>query len=258
MMDDLSLAPAPASTATAALPAAASSLSILVVEDHDDLREGVVELLEQQGHQVTGLDCAEALDDERAGRPLDLAIVDLNLPGEGGLSLVRRLRGAQPRACIIITTARTQLADRISGYESGADIYLAKPVDPAELLAAVQALSRRIQVSRPAAWPAEAGGPAMLTLDTGRLRVQGPAGEVSLSHTEVALLTALSRAASRRLQTWQLLDLLREATEAHSKAHLEIRFVRLRKKLTQAGAAGSPLRALRGQGYQLCIDLQVV
>jgi len=229
-------------------------LSIVVVEDHDDLRAQLVELLAQHGHTVHGLSCAEAIDEQCGGCPVDLLIVDLNLPGEDGLSLARRFRAAQPGAGIFVTTARDQLADRVAGYEGGADIYFSKPVAPAELLAAVQALARRVEstlLGAPAA-------PASLKLETARLVLHGPVGNIAVTNDEALILAALARAASRRLESWQLLELLEKTTRDVSKANLEIRLVRLRKKLAQAGATGPTIRALRNQGYQLCVPLQVL
>lgn len=74
----------------------ATALNIIVVEDHDTLREVTVALLAEQGHKVIGLACAEALDDEAGGRVADIYLLDLNLPGENGISLARRIRHAQP------------------------------------------------------------------------------------------------------------------------------------------------------------------
>lgn len=232
---------------------ASSRLSIVVVEDHDDLREQLVELLAQHGHMVKGLSCAEAIDDECGGEPIDLLIVDLNLPGEDGLSLAQRFRVAQPEAGIFMTTARNQLADRVAGYERGADIYFSKPVAPVELLAAVDALARRLEsalFNTPVA-------SVILTLDTGDLILRGPLGDISVTNDESLILAALARAASHRLETWQLLQLLERANKDITKANLEIRLVRLRKKLAQAGAAGVTLRSLRNQGYQLCLPIRV-
>lgn len=119
-------------------------MNILVVEDNDSLRQATVAMLIRHGHWTTGLVCAEDLDDLRLNPQPDLFIIDLNLPGEDGLSLSRRLRAAQPLVGIIMVTARSLLGDKLAGYESGADLYLAKPVDPAELLAAVESLGRRL------------------------------------------------------------------------------------------------------------------
>lgn len=117
-----------------------ATLNILVVEDHDILREATVDTLRQQGHRVTGIDCAEALDAEFSGVLFDVYVIDLRLPGEDGISLTRRLRRRQADAGIILATARVLPQDREAGLVSGADIYLPKPLLPEDLLAAVAAL----------------------------------------------------------------------------------------------------------------------
>ena len=121
-------------------------LNILVVEDNDDLRQTMVEVLAGEGHHVSGVDCAEAVP-ECIGA-LDLILIDLNLPGEDGLSLARRIRSTQPDIGMIMVTARRLPADRKRGYDSGADIYLPKPIAFEELCAAIESLSRRISASR--------------------------------------------------------------------------------------------------------------
>ena len=100
----------------------AANLNIVVVEDNEDLRDAIVEVLAALGHRVLGLSCAEELGDEGAQAMIDLLVVDLNLPGEDGVSLSRRLRRTQPGLCIPMMTARDTLRDKVAGSEAGADI----------------------------------------------------------------------------------------------------------------------------------------
>ncbi len=95
------------------------SLNIIVVEDHDALRDITVEALRSQGHQVVGVESAEALNRVDADSAADLMVIDLNLPGEDGISLSRRLRAARPDMGIVMVTARTLSSDRARGYDSG-------------------------------------------------------------------------------------------------------------------------------------------
>ncbi len=224
-------------------------LNIVVVEDHDALREVTVEALCNMGHNAVGVDCAEALDDEIGAFPIDLLVIDLNLPGEDGISLSCRLRAAQPGVGIIMVTSRSQISEKLSGYESGADLYLTKPASVEELGAAVQALARRMKSH-------EQARPTFL-LNLAALFLQGPQGVVSLSSNEAAMLSVLARAPGHRLESWQLIELSGKAEIELSKNALEVQIVRLRKKLTQAGAVNQPIKAVRGQGYQLCIKVAV-
>lgn len=119
-------------------------MKILVIEDHDALREVTIAALQQKGHVVRGIPCAEMLNDElQKGMP-HILVLDLNLPGENGISLAQRVRAEHPGIGIIMVTARKGEDDRVTGYESGADIYLTKPTSLDELASAITALSRRM------------------------------------------------------------------------------------------------------------------
>ncbi len=225
------------------------SLNIVVVEDHDALRAVTVEALGKHGHNVRGVDCAEALSDEPGPTPIDLLVVDLNLPGEDGLSLAGRIRAAQPDIGIIMVTARGQPRDRLTGYDSGADIYLTKPTSTDELLAAVRALTRRIRPEDPR--------PCAGTFNQIGQTLHGPQGTVSLSNHEAALLAALVRAKDQQLETWQLLTMTEKSVTEAGKKALEVQIVRLRKKFLQAGIQETSLKVIRGQGYRLCLNVAI-
>lgn len=231
----------------------AAALKILVVEDFDVLREATVRMFAAHGHLAAGADCAEALDEELAGRHFDIFVIDLNLPGEDGLSLAQRVRAAHPLAGIVMVTARTTAIDAVSGYSVGADTYLPKPVEPDVLLAAVEALGRRLHAA--AAPPVEA---AALVLDEGARQLRGTRDEVSLTTDEVRLLTSLARATRHQLENWQLMAALGLDPETYSKSALEVRLLRLRRKLVQVGAEPVCLRAVRGAGYALNVPLRIV
>lgn len=230
----------------------ASKLNITVVEDHDALRAVTLEALRQHGHNVQGIACAEALDDEAAGAPADVFIIDINLPGEDGLSLSRRIRRGNPRAGIIMASGRTMVDDRIAGYDSGADVYLPKPVAMEELLAAVSSVQRRLELSQ---------GPAELredfSVDSRAMLLTGPTGSVVISRSELQMLSAFSTSAGRQLEYWQLMEVLGHTPDEFRKATLEVKIVRLRKKLIEAGAGPRCIRSVRLVGYQLCVPLQI-
>lgn len=231
-------------------------MNVIVIEDNDNLRQATVAMLVRHGHWASGLVCAEDLADVQLTPQPDLFVVDLNLPGEDGLSLARRLRAAQPLVGIIMVTARTLLGDRLAGYSSGADIYLPKPVDPAELLAAVESLGRRLRHSAQAGAPADPQTPWRLA-PASRL-LTGPAGEVPLSESEVIILVGLCSAQSGRLEYAQIMGLLDEDPQTYSQAALEVRIVRLRQKLQRAGARTGAISSVRGVGYRLTVPLTVV
>lgn len=227
-----------------------TELNIVVVEDNDDLREATVEALMAEGHKVLGLDCAEALPERASWQHIDLMVVDLNLPGEDGLALTRRVRALQPNIGVIMVTARDLLTDKQRGYASGADIYMAKPVSLEELSAAIQALSRRLKP--------HTAVPCNATLDMTRNILRGASqAEVQLTPQETALLTAFCRVADGRIETWQLIEALGKGQAEDPKAALEILIARMRKKLQQAGCEQLGIKAIRNWGYLMTGRLQL-
>lgn len=227
-----------------------AALKILVVEDHEDLREVTIAALSSMGYAVRGVDCAEALDQQLPAFRPDIIVLDLNLPGEDGLSIARRLRRAHPDIGIVMVTARNQPRDVTLGYTSGADIYVTKPASPEELQAAILALTRRMR-------PQGMGPGNDLYLDPRKLQLRGPVASINVSDHESLLLTALAQARDQRLETWQLLELSGKSFEEADKKTLAVQIVRLRKKLDDAGAPQPTIKSIRGTGYQLCVSLQV-
>lgn len=269
------------------------SLNIVLVEDHDLLRTVTESVLTGAGHKVLALGCAEEVDEALSGMNPDLYILDLNLPGEDGISLARRIRRSHPRVGIIMTTVRSEVTDRLDGYESGADIYLPKPTDPTELLAAAVALARRLRpevshglkpsLPKPAdsfestqghggeqpssAAPKEFGHEALqaqdasetvLLLSTQAMSLSGPRQQVLLTFAEVQLLSGLARAAGGVLERWQIASILDIDIDSSTSASLEMRVARLRRKVTEASGNEVPIRAVRGVGYKLCLPLTVI
>jgi DNA-binding response OmpR family regulator len=271
-----------------------ASLNIVLVEDHDLLRTVTQSVLTDSGHKVLALSCSEEVDDAISSMSPDLYILDLNLPGEDGLSLAKRIRQSHPRVGIIMTTARTDVADRLDGYESGADIYLPKPTDPSELLAAAVALARRLRPEhgvdsipthpkavdklnqsedasehsglqdRAAVRSNDLGvaatshaGPILL-LSSQAMSLTGARQQVLLTFAEVQLLSGLARAAGGVLERWQIASILDIDIDNSTSASLEMRVARLRRKMTEASGHEAPIRSVRGVGYKLCLPMTVI
>jgi DNA-binding response OmpR family regulator len=221
------------------------ALKILVVEDNDALREATLAFLQQRGHYVRGVPTAEDVNDVTGGFVPDVYVIDLGLPDEDGLSLTRRLRASHPKAGIVITTARAQLGERVNGYQSGADLYLTKPVHPDELGAAVASIGARLQL--------DAKPPGSLVLSAARLRLSGPKGVVELSAGEASVLGALARAPGQSLERWQIAEIISgNEHSTPSAATIEMRITRLRRKLLEAGSEQPSIKAVHKVGYTLC------
>lgn len=218
-------------------------LRILVVEDNADLREVLIEALSFEGYSVRGLDSAEAFAEKASNFVFDLLIVDLNLPGENGLSFTQRMREQYPDLGVIMVTARNLVADKTAGYDCGADIYMTKPVSLQEMKAAIRSLSKRLLAN---------AAQATVTLDRQTGYLLGLNGEkVRLSATEIAILNALVFAPENKLEAWQIMEAIKRDPQEYSKSALEIVLVRLRKRMREAGLPETSLRSVRGWGYQL-------
>lgn len=228
----------------------APPLHILVIEDNDSLREATLEFLNDHGHHTTGVASAEEVDDTPMRDVPDLYLVDVNLPGENGFALTQRIRKSQPLAGIVLMTARGQLRDRLDGYECGADNYLIKPVEQAELLACIHTLAFRLK-------PNYVTSQASLVLNHESSSLSGPDGEVTLTHGESQLLVAFCRVAGHKLERWQVMQLVDNKDKGLSVASMEMRISALRKKLNHCGATGNPIQTMRGFGYALSCQLEV-
>lgn len=227
-----------------------TQLNIVVVEDNDELRAATVDALRNQGHKVLGLDCAEAMPEQAALTLVDLVVIDLNLPGEDGLSLAQRIRQSHPEVGIIITTARSESSQREEGYVKGADIYLTKPVSLSELSAAILSLSRRLR-----------GGPTASSLFLGMSSLtleSSHGGSVDLSSTEATLLAAFTLSPDRRLEKWQLIEALGKGAAENPLATVELVIVRLRKKIRLLGVSETSIKVIRNWGYQFCLQITVL
>lgn len=228
----------------------ATPLNLVVVEDNHDLRTLLSNALRKDGHHVTALSCAEELEDQAGSDHADAFLIDINLPGEDGLSLAQRIRKAHPLVGIIILSARSALDDKLHGYDCGADIYLTKPVSLPELSAALRSFARRRLATLK---HINATG---LTLN--KLELQGNGSLVKLTAQEAVVLTGLARAPAGRLETWQIAELLDADVDESFKSSLAVRMVRLRKKLTDAGAEGLVIESLRNVGYQLTTHVEII
>ena len=225
-------------------------MRVVVVEDHQDLREVFIDRLLSEGFDVVGASCAEELDEHLAATATHLIVLDVNLPGESGFNIAQRLRAGHPGINIIMVSARTEEQDRIRGYESGADFYLTKPVSPAELSAAVKAVQRRTQNG--------ASATDRLLLNLGRMTFCSAQGEVALSKNDVALLKALAIAPERRLPYWRLFEVTERPQSEQAKGQLELQIFRLRKKLAELGVSEDLIKSIRLEGYLLTQSIQLV
>jgi len=226
---------------------------IVVVDDEPEVRDMIRDYLTGHGYAVSTADGGVALRAILAERPAHLAILDLRMPGEDGLSIARYLRNQGPIG-IIMVTASTEVIDRVVGLEMGADDYLAKPFDPRELLARVRSVLRRVQ--QPAQKEQSAAtlghevrmGRCMLNIESGRL--YSLTGEdIPLTAMEYDLLKAFADRPNRILTRDQLLDLAHNRDMEAFDRSIDIRIMRLRRKIEEEPDHPQVLKTIRGQGY---------
>lgn len=234
---------------------------IAIVDDEAQIREAVGEYLELHGFRVSLAEGGKALRRIMAGdEPLDLVILDLNMPGEDGLSIARHLR-EHSSIGIIILTAAGQTLDRIIGLEIGADDYMGKPFDLRELLARVKSVLRRVP-SAGAAAPAQARESdevriGHLTLNTASHKLfdeQG--GEIKLTSMEYDLLQTFAGSPNRVLDRDRLLDLSGSQNSDPFDRSIDVRIARLRRKIEKDPSKPQILKTVRGAGYMLVPDAE--
>ncbi len=226
---------------------------ILVVEDEESLREGLCDLLVFHGHQPLPASTGEDGLQLGLAQPIDLALLDVMLPGISGFEVCARLRAEKPLLGILMLTAKGAEDDIVRGLRSGADDYLPKPFSLRELIARVEAQLRRAARTGKAAQTAEtalfaAGG---WQIDPAALKAACDGVTVDLTPREVAILALLARekgrVVSRRAlleEVWGLANV--ELIETHT---VEVHFTKLRAKL--GGRSEAPIETVRGAGYRL-------
>ncbi len=224
-------------------------MRILLVEDDAVLHQVVRQSLEDAGNHV---DSAATLADAShiwSVQPFDAVVLDLNLPDGSGLAALRAARARGDRAAVLVLTARNRTDERIAGLDAGADDYLGKPFELAELAARLRALGRRANGAEASV---EVGG---LRLDraAGRFFVsaQGAVGELELPAREHAVLMALVTPPGRVLSKKTLSEKLSGFDDHLGDNALEAFVSRLRKKLVGSGAT---IRTLRGLGYLIEVE----
>jgi len=224
---------------------------IVVVDDDADVRETVAEYLRRNGYAVSEADGGEALREVMRTRPVDLALLDINMPGDDGLTLAREIRGSG-QAGIIMLTANSDDLDKIVGLEVGADDYVTKPYNPRELLARVKAVLRRAK-SAGSGSTATMGrevqmGRCRLNLDTRKL-FEPDGDEVPLTAMEYDLLRTFAENPRRVLSRDQLLDLAHSKEMEPFDRSIDTRIARIRRKIEPDPAKPDCLRTVRGAGY---------
>jgi two-component system OmpR family response regulator len=231
--------PARADTATA---------TVLLVEDDDVLRQEMAGYLAGQGYAVRQAADVAAAREVLDARPVDVLVLDVNLPGESGLSLCRRVAAADGPA-ILLLSALGDPVDRIVGLELGADDYVVKPIPPRELLARVKALLRRRAGGKTARSDVRVF--AGFRLDLAARQLTAPNGVLLLlTPGEFTILSTLADQARSVVSRDALLTIIAGETVENLGRRVDLHISRLRRKI-EAQSDQPLIRTYRGMGYML-------
>jgi len=222
-------------------------MRILIIEDENDIRQRVAQqlrtleyMVDETGEGEEGLFFAEEY-------PIDLAVIDLGLPGMSGLEVIRKLRSDGKTLPILILTARDRWQDKVKGLEAGADDYLVKPFQMEELLARIKALLRR---ASGATKELIRCGPIELELESQRVTLDGQV--VDLTTFEYRLLEYLMRNHKKVISKDNLGDYLYPHDEDRDSNVIEVIMGRVRRKLDPDNTL-KPIETLRGRGYRFTL-----
>ena len=222
------------------------SKRVLLAEDDRATRESLVRALELDGYDVRAVnDGAAALEAFEEHDP-DLLVLDLMMPNVDGLTVCRRLRSRSDHTPILIATARTEVSDRVSGLDAGADDYLPKPFALDELLARVRALLRRTTYDT----PDRELRVEDLRIDEAARRVWRADRELDLTKTEFDLLQLLARNAGIVLSHSTIYERIWGYDFGPESKSLAVYIGYLRRK-TEEGGAARLIQTVRGVGYTL-------
>ncbi len=221
---------------------------LVIAEDDRAVRESVKRALELEGYSVTAVNDGVAALEAASGSDVDLLLLDLGMPNMDGLTVCRRLRSAGSRMPILVLTARTEISDRVSGLDAGADDYLPKPFSLDELLARVRSLLRRSTFD-------EAEAPAQITvddlvIDEAARRAWRGEREMELTKTEFDLLELLARNTGVVLSHSTIYDEIWGYDFGPDSKALAVYIGYLRRK-TEEGDESRIIQTVRGVGYTL-------
>ncbi len=224
--------------------------AILIVDDEPDVREVLEEYFTAHGYAALAAENADRARELAAKHPIDVALLDINMPGEDGLSLARHLRERYESMAVVMLTSAGTVIDKIVGLEMGADDYVPKPFDPRELLARVKSVLRRTSASTRADLGAQRVRIGRCVLDLSAHRLTDQEGqEVPMSPLEFDLLKAFATHPNRPLSRERILNLSQQRDVDPFDRSVDLRVMRLRKKIEPDPEHPQFIRTVRNEGY---------
>lgn len=227
------------------------SRKLLLVEDEPSLTVVLSERLEREGYAVVSVDNGNAAIDAAAREGFDAVVLDVMIPGRNGFEVCRELRSKGSAVPILMLTARGEVRDRVTGLKTGADDYLTKPFDTAELLARIEALIRRSRGAPAASSHYQFSG---IQVNTRRREVIRDGEPVTLSAKEYQLLCYLLERPGLAVSRDELLEQVWGYRAATNTRTVDVHLAQLRSKLEQDPRQPRHILTVHGSGYKFVKD----
>ena len=218
-------------------------MRIAIIEDNETLANAIAYRLRGRGHAADILHNGDAADTFLAQDGADLVVLDINLPGKSGLEILQAMRARGDSTPVILLTARSNISDRVAGLDMGADDYLVKPFEMAELEARIRALSRRKNLEYEAK---ETFG--ALEFHRGTRKVSAGDNVIDIPRRELAILECLLERRGRLVPKAELIDHVYGVGADMDDTVIEPHISRLRRRLVDYGVV---IKTARGLGYML-------
>jgi DNA-binding response OmpR family regulator len=226
--------------------------NILVLEDQTEIREFIVINIRRQNHQVfvagTGEEALEIVDKEN----IDLAVLDIMLPGIDGLEVCKEIRRNNKYMGIIMLTAKGLDSDKEEGFLSGADDYIMKPFSPKELILRMDAILRRVDMLKKDTDTRYSKGPFVIDYDSRMLTKDGE--EVELTQIEFSIISFLTKNEDKSISREEMLDEVWGENFYGSFKIVDVNIRRIRKKIEDDPSDPKYIKTIWGYGYRWSVD----
>jgi DNA-binding response OmpR family regulator len=226
--------------------------NILVLEDQTEIREFIVINIRRQNHKVfvagTGEEALEIVDKEN----IDLAVLDIMLPGIDGLEVCKEIRRNNKYMGIIMLTAKGLDSDKEEGFLSGADDYIMKPFSPKELILRMDAILRRVDMLKKDTDTRYSKGPFVIDYDSRMLTKDGE--EVELTQIEFSIISFLTKNEDKSISREEMLDEVWGENFYGSFKIVDVNIRRIRKKIEDDPSDPKYIKTIWGYGYRWSVD----
>jgi len=220
---------------------------ILMIEDDEEMVALLEQYLQQQGYSLFSLTSPGAAMDKLQTQHFDLVLLDLSLPEMDGLTLCKMIKRAYPQLPVIISTARGDVDDKVTGFESGADDYIAKPYDPRELVARIQ-----VQLKRGRNLPPP--GDPVFRVDEGKFRIYKEGALLPLTMAEYEVFKLLLDHSHRVISREFIVNSVDSIQWESSDRSINVIVGRIRAKIGDNVKTPQYIKSIRGVGYQYIGD----